>query len=133
MSHELTGLASIVSAINESIADLRNGNEELKQRIADAQSQLQAIAKEISGLKIATKKKAATQQKPAASLPPFQIDAIDLWDDAVYVAVSQNGRVAFLREGEQQAGWQVAHIDRLKGQVAFRGPQGQAHSASIRR
>ena len=132
-NRELSGLAAGMSAIHESIAELRKGNDELKQRISDAQTQLQAIAQDVRGLKIAGNKKAAAQQKPATSVPPFLIDAIDLWDDAVYVAVSQNGQVAFLREGEQQSGWQVTHIDRLKSQVAFRGPEGQDYSTSLRR
>ena len=130
---ELSGLAAGMSAIHESIAELRKGNDELKQRITDVQSQLQAIAGDVRGLKIAGTKKRAAQRKQATSAPPFLIDAIDLWDDAVYVAVSQNGQVAFLREGEQQSGWQVTHIDRIKSQVAFRGPEGQDYSTSIRR
>lgn len=132
-NRELSGLTASVSAIQESITEMRKGNDELKQRITDAQSKLQAIARDVRGLKVAGTKKAAAQRKQAASVPPFIIDAIDLWDDAVYVAVSQNGQAAFLREGEQQSGWQVVHIDRLKGQVAFRGPEGQDYSTSIRR
>ncbi len=132
-NHDLSELTNSMSAIHESIAELRKGNKELKQRIADAQSQLQVISQNVRTLKITTKKKTATQRKQKASRPPFHIDAIDLWDDAVYVAVSNDGRVAFLREGEQQAGWQVAHIDRFNGQVALRGPEGQDYSASIRR
>ncbi|MCK9550610.1 hypothetical protein [Aquamicrobium sp.] len=132
-NRELSGLAAGMSAIHESIAELRKGNDELKQRITDAYSQLQAIAEDVRGLKIASKKKAAVQQKQVSSVPPFLIDAIDLWDDAVYVAVSQNGQVAFLREGEQRSGWQVTHIDRLNKQVALRGPEGQDYSTSIRR
>jgi len=133
MNRELSGLANTVSAIHESVAELRKGNEDLKQRIDAAQTRLQAIAKDVRGLKIAAKKQLAKQQKHAAAKPPFNIDAIDLWDDAVYVAISQDGRVTFLREGEQRSGWHVAHIDRAKGQVAFRGPAGQDYSASLRR
>jgi len=133
MNQELSGLVNTVSAIHESIADLRNGNEDLKQRIDAAQSRLQVIAKDVRGLKIAAKKQVAKRQKSAAEKPPFHIDVIDLWDDAVYVAISQDGRVTFLREGEQRSGWHVTHIDRAKGQVAFRGPAGQDYSASLRR
>ena len=88
VNRELSGLVNSMSAIHESIAELRKGNEELKQRIDAAQSQLQAIAKDMSGLKIATKKPVAKQRKHVAGKPPFHIDAIDLWDDAVYVAIS---------------------------------------------
>lgn len=133
MNQELSGLANTVSAIHESIADLRKGNEDLKQRIDAAQSRLQAIAKDVRGLKVAANKQVAKRQKSAAEKPPFHIDAIDLWDDAVYVAISQNGRVSFLREGEQRSGWHVTHIDRTKGQVTFRGPAGRDYSASLRR
>ncbi|OOZ71887.1 hypothetical protein BOW49_12130 [Solemya velum gill symbiont] len=133
MNRELSGLANTVSAIHESVAVLRKGNEDLKLRIDAAQSRLQAIAKDVRGLKIAAKKQVEKKQKSAAAKPPFHIDAIDLWDDAVYVAISQDGRVTFLREGEQRSGWNVTHIDRAKGQVAFRGPAGQDYSASLRR
>lgn len=132
-NRELTVLAAGMSAIHESIVELRKGNDELKQRITDAYSQLQAIAEDVRGLKSASKKKVAAQQKQASSVPPFLIDAIDLWDDAVYVAVSQNGQVAFLREGEQRSGWQVTHIDRLNKQITLRGPDGQDYSTSIPR
>jgi len=133
MNRILTELAESVSAINESLAELRKGNEELKQRVTEAQSRLEGIARDVRVLKTAAKRKVVAQAKHTASVPPFHIDAIDLWDDAVYVAVSQEGRTAFLREGEQQAGWQVMHIDRLKELVAFHGPDGQDYSASIGR
>ena len=133
VNRELTSLAASMSAIHASIDELRKGNDELKQRVIDVQSRFQAIAQDVQGLKLARQKKAVVKHKQAASVPPFLIDAIDLWDDTVFVAVSQNGRAAFLREGEQQAGWRVTHIDRLKGRVAFHGPEGQGYSTSIGR
>lgn len=133
VNRELSGLAASVSAIQESVAELRKSNVELKQHITAAQSMLQAIAQDMHSLKVASTKKVAAQHNQASRVPPFHIDAIDLWDDAVYVAISQNGQVAFLREGEQRSGWQVTHIDRFKGQVALHGPEGQNYSTSIRR
>ena len=133
MNQALSDLAGSVSAINESLTELHKGNEELTQRVVKAQSRLEGIARDVRDLKTAGHRKAVTLAKRIASMPPFHIDAIDLWDDAVYVAVSQDGRTAFLREGEQQAGWQVMHIDRLKELVAFHGPDGQDYSASIGR
>lgn len=130
---ELSVMAASVSAIQESVAELRKSNDELKQHITAAQSMLQAISQDMHSLKVASTKKVAAQHNQAARVPPFHVDAIDLWDDAVYVAISQNGQVAFLREGEQRSGWQVTHIDRLKGQVALHGPEGQNYSTSIRR
>jgi hypothetical protein len=130
---ELASLAAGIRGIQASIAALRQGNEALEQRIADTQSRLQGIAKELQGLRIASKKRVPAQRKPAASVPPFQIEAIDRWDDADYVAVSQGGHIAFLREGEQRSGWQVVRIDRQKGRIAFRGPDGQDYSGSPER
>jgi len=80
-------------------------------------------------------KRQATARKPqhVVSAPPFHIEAIDLWDDLTYVAVSQKGQVFFLKAGEQQSGWTVTHIDRIKGQVGFRGPAGQAYTVSLQR
>lgn len=133
MNRALSELAGSVSAINESLAELRKGNEELKQRVTEAQSRLEGIARDVRGFKTAAQRNVEAQAKRAASTPPFHVDAIDLWDDAIYVAVSQDGRAAFLREGEQQAGWQVVHIDRSKDLVAFHGPEGQDYSASVGR
>lgn len=129
----LSSLSASMSEIHESIAELRKGSDELKQHIIEAQSKLQAIAQDVHGLKVATKKKTVVQHKQAARVPPFHVDAIDLWDAAVYVAISQNGRTAFLREGQQQSGWRVTHIDRLKEQITFLGPEGQDYSASLGR
>ncbi|MCP4876167.1 MAG: hypothetical protein GY896_11935, partial [Gammaproteobacteria bacterium] len=128
----LTGFVESVRAIRESLAELRERHDALKKRIIDAQSSLHAIAQEVHGLKLAQKKKAATRRKGAARSPPFHVDAIDLWDGAVYVAISQKGQVAFLREGEQRSGWAVILIDRTQGRVELRGPQGQQYSTSIR-
>jgi hypothetical protein len=130
---ELTSLADGIREIQASVAALRQGNEALEQRIADTQSRLQVIAKELQGLRIASKKRVSAQRKPVASVPPFQIEAVDRWDDADYVAVSQNRHIAFLREGEQRSGWQVVRIDRQKGRIAFRGPDGQDYSGSPER
>lgn len=130
---ELSSLADGIREIQAAIAALRKGTEALEQRIADTQSRLQGIAKELQGLRIAGKKRAPAQPKPAASAPPFQIEAIDRWDHADYVAVSQGGHIAFLREGEQRSGWQVVRIDRHKGRIAFRGPDGQDYSVAPER
>lgn len=128
----LTSLGESVRDIRESLVELREKNDVLSERIDDAQSRLQAIARDVRVLKVAQKKRAAAQRKQATSRPPFDVDAIDLWDDSVFVAVSQNGQVAFLREGEQRSGWVVNQIDRSKGQVEFHGPQDQPFVASIR-
>jgi hypothetical protein len=130
---ELTSLADGIREIRASITALYQGNEALEQRIADTQSRLQGIAKELQGLRIASKKRVSIQRNPAARVPPFQIEAIDRWDDADYVAVSQQGHIAFLRAGEQRSGWQVVRIDRQQGRIAFRGPDGQDYSVSPER
>ena len=128
----LTSLAEGINEIRESLVELREENNVLSERIDDAQSNLQAIARDVHVLKVAKKKRTAVQRKQATSRPPFHVDAIDLWNDDVYVAISQNGQVAFLRVGEQRSGWVVKQIDRPRGQVEFHGPQDQPFVASIR-
>lgn len=130
---ELTAMAESLREIKVAISDLKETNKELGQRVSEASSQLDMIAKQVRALKV-VKRKPTTQHKPrSVKTPPFHIDAIDVWDDVTYVAVSQTGRVAFLKAGEQQSGWTATHIDRLKGQVKLQGPAGQVHSVSLQR
>ncbi len=133
VKHELSAMAESIRTIRLAIADLGETNQELGRRIREATSRLGTIAKEVRALKI-VKRKPATRHKPRPiKTPPFHIDAIDVWDDLIYVALSQAGRVAFLQAGEQQSGWTVTSIDRLKGQVDLQGPAGQVHSVSLPR
>ena len=122
-----------LQAINAAIADLGKSNQALDGRIREATSRLESLTQAVAALKVVTHKAAPTHKPHLAKSPPFQIDAIDIWDDATYVAVSQAGRVAFLKTGEQQSGWTVTRIDRLKGQVAVQGPAGQVQSLSVPR
>jgi len=133
ITKELPTMGEGVRAIQDAIADLRLGNEMLSQRITEIQVKLKTIAKDVRGLKTPKKRITAKKRKPVIKTPPFQIDAIDLWNDVIYVAVSHKGRAAFLKEGEQQSGWLVTQIDRLKGEVGFRGPAGQIHSVIVQR
>jgi len=130
---ELPAMGEGVRSIQDAIADLRLGNEILSQRITEVQTKLKTMAKDVRGLKTPKKRITTKKRKPVVKTPPFQIDAIDLWNDVIYVAVSHNGRAAFLKEGEQQSGWLVTQIDRPKGEVGFRGPVGQIHSMTVRR
>ena len=122
-----------LQAINAAIADLGKSNQVLDGRIREATSRLESLTQAVAALKVVTHKPAPAHKPRPAKSPPFQIDAIDIWDDATYVAVSQAGRVAFLKTGEQQSGWTVTRIDRLKGQVDVQGPAGQVQSLSIPR
>jgi len=133
MKKELPAMGEGVRAIQDAIADLRLGNELLSQRITEIQTKLKTIAEDVRGLKTPKKRITAKKRKPVIKTPPFQIDAIDLWNDVVYVAVSHKGRAAFLKKGEQQSGWFVTQIDRLKDEVQFRGPVGQIHSVTVQR
>jgi len=133
MKKELPAMGEGIRVIQDAIADLRLGNEMLSQRITEIQTKLKTIAKDVRGLKTPKKRITTKKRKSVIKRPPFQIDAIDLWNDVIYVAVSHNGRAAFLKEGEQQSGWLVTQIDRLKGEVGFRGPVGQIHSVIVQR
>jgi len=133
LKKELPAMGEGIRVIQDVIADLRLGNELLSQRITEIQAKLKTIAKDVRGLKTPKKRITAKKRKPVIKTPPFQVDAIDLWNDVIYVAVSHKGRAAFLKEGEQQSGWSVTKIDRLKGEVGFRGPAGQIYSVIVQR
>ncbi|MEJ1363188.1 MAG: hypothetical protein RPU52_14725 [Candidatus Sedimenticola sp. (ex Thyasira tokunagai)] len=129
----LTSVAESVQAIKVAVADLSESNRTLSQRIDTSIARLNTLINETRKRRV-TQKKPAARPKPApAKTPPFHVDAIDVWNDMTYVAISQAGRVAFLKSGEQQSGWTVARIDRLKGRVEFKGPHGQNHSVSLQR
>ena len=133
VKQELTAMANKLRAIKAAIADLGSTHKELDQKISAGLSRLDALTKDVRALKV-VKRKPVTRRKPRPiKTPPFHIDAIDIWDDVTYVAVSQAGRRAFLKAGEHQSGWKVTHINRLKGQVDFKGPAGQVHSISLQR
>ena len=129
----LAAMANSVRTVKVSITDLSESNKKLSLRISEAVSRLDTLVKNVRALKIGKRKPTAKSKLRPTKTPPFHIDAIDIWDDATYVAVTQAGRVAFLKEGEQQSGWTVTHIDRFKGRVDLQGPAGQAHSISLQR
>ena len=133
VKRSLASVAESVQAIKVAVADLTESNHALRQRIDDSIARLNTLIKETQKRKAAQKKPTARPKPAPAKTPPFQVDAIDVWDDMTYVAISQAGRVAFLKFGEQQSGWTVAGIDRLKGRVEFKGPHGQNHSVSLQR
>ncbi|MCP4454353.1 MAG: hypothetical protein GY809_23080, partial [Planctomycetes bacterium] len=122
-----------IQTIKTAIADLGKSNKELGRRISETTSQLDTLAKEVRALKVVKRKPTVKHKPRPVKTPPFHIDAIDVWDDVTYVSVSQSGRVAFLNVGEQQSGWTITRIDRLKGQVDFQEPGGQIHSISLPR
>ena len=129
----LAAMAESVRTVEAAVTDLAENNKALSQRLDEANSRLDILIKDVSKRKVVQRKTTAKPKPRPAKRPPFRIDAIDVWDDVTYVAVSQAGRVAFLKEGEQQAGWTVTHIDRLKGRVDLQGPAGQDHATSLQR
>jgi len=133
VKQELSSAAESIQTINEAISNLEESNQELGRRINEVTSRLTSIAKDLRVLKVVKRKPTIKRKPRLVKTPPFQIDAIDVWDDVTYVAVSQAGRVAFLTAGEKQSGWTATQIDRLKGQVDFQGPAGQIHSISLER
>ncbi|PLY15557.1 MAG: hypothetical protein C0631_06815 [Sedimenticola sp.] len=133
VKQSLASVAESVQAIKVAVADLAESNHALRERIDESIARLNSLIKETQKRKVNQRKPAARSKPAPAKTPPFHIDAIDVWDDMTYVAISQAGRVAFLKSGEQQSGWTVARIDRLKGRVEFKGPLGQNHSVSLQR
>jgi hypothetical protein len=133
VKRDLTVMTESLQSIREAIAALGDSSQALGRHISKATSRLDALVKDVRALKN-VKRKSESRHKPRpVKQPPFQIDAIDIWDDLTYVAVSQVGQVAFLKPGEQQSGWTVTRIDQLTGQVDLKGPAGQVHSVSVQR
>lgn len=133
LKHRLVAMGDSLRAIETSIAKLNENNRMLAQHIREATTKLDALTKHVRALKVRKRKVAAKPTLRHATAPPFQVDAIDVWDDTTYVAISQAGRVAFLKQGDRRAGWSVVRIDRQEGKVTFRGPAGQAHSVTLQR
>jgi hypothetical protein len=133
MNQALADLTGGTRSLQASIAELENGRGSIERRIADTHVRLDGVARDVEGIKAPNQARAATQRPRTAGEPPFHVDAIDIWDDVLYVAVSQGGQAAFLRVGERQSGWEVTHIDRSKGEIVFRRPDGQTYTASVGR
>jgi hypothetical protein len=128
-----TVMAEGIQTIKAAVAELGESHKALARQISESASRLDSLIKDVHALKV-LKRKPATRKIPRpVKAPPFHIDAIDVWDDATYVAVSQAGRSAFLKMRDQRAGWTVTRIDHLKGQVDFKGPAGQVHSVLLTR
>ena len=133
VKNQLSDMTQDIQAIKVQIADQMKTSQELGRQINAAISRLDTLINETRAPKAVKHKPSARQKSHPVKTPPFQIDAIDVWDDVTYVATSQAGRVAFLKTGEQQSGWKFTHIDRLKGQVNLLDPAGQVHSISLPR
>ena len=133
VKNQLSDMTQDIQAIKVTMADQRQVNQELGQQINEAISRLDTLINATRVSKIVKRKPSASQKPHPVKTPPFQIDAIDVWDDLTYVAISQAGRIAFLKTGEQQSGWKFTHIDRLKGLVNLQDPAGQVHSISLQR
>lgn len=129
----ISDMTQDIQAIKVTIADQRKTSQELGRQINEAIARMDTLINETRAPKAVKHKPSARQRTRSVKTPPFQIDAIDVWDDVTYVATSQAGRVAFLKTGEQQSGWKFTHIDRLKGQVNLQDPAGQVHSISLPR
>lgn len=133
LDREIAMMVKGMRGIQSTLTDIGESNRDLKERLSTAEHQLEVITREVQTLNTLQRKLKAKPKPRVTKVPPFQVDAIDRWDDTVYVAVSHAGHVAFLRVGEQQSGWRVKSIDRVKGRVGFRGPAGQHYSATVRR
>lgn len=129
---DLSSMAGQVRPVQDEVAALAETNTRILRQVEAVLSRLQVIATDIQALKARPKPAVRPPAKPPVA-PPFHVDAIDHWDGATYVAISQNGRAAFLREGERQSGWRLTAVDPSTGKVTFQGPKGQVHSVSVPR
>ncbi|MCB1849464.1 MAG: hypothetical protein KDI83_01510 [Gammaproteobacteria bacterium] len=133
VQNRLSEISGNIQAVEAKIADQRETDQALGRQIDAAISRWDSFIKMSRASKSVERKPADGRKPRPVKAPPFQLDAIDLWDDRSYLAISQGGRVAFLKTGEQQSGWTVTRIDRLNGAVELRGPAGQSHTATLPR
>ena len=126
-------LADRIQAIDLAIAKLGDSHTERDRRIGETTTRLDIIANEVKVLQDVKRQPAIPHKPTPVEPPPFELEAIDIWDDVTYVAVSKSGRTTFLKTGEQQSSWTVMRIDHRQGKVDFKGPAGQIHSASLPR
>ncbi len=132
--------------IDEQAEGLRALREEVRalpaaERIAAVEKSLnetqEQLAKRITSLELSLKE-LRTLAKPNASKRaqpalPFELVSVDVWDGVPYAALSQDGRIELLRQGQSRAGWTVQLIDPSRGLVLFRNPQGRAIERSVGR
>ncbi len=95
-------MAESVRTVKVAVTDLAENNKELRQRLDEAISRLDILIKDVHKRKVVQRQPTAKPKPRPAKRPPFHIDAIDVWDDVTYVAVSQSGRVAFLRQANSR-------------------------------
>jgi hypothetical protein len=130
---EFQDLTESIKQIDEMMSELGESQKALIRQFSESISGLKSIAEDVHALKT-SKQKTTTRKKPRlVKKPPFVIDAIDVWDDVGYVAVSQAGQVSFLKVGDQQSGWTLTDIDHIKGQVSFQSAGGNVFSTAVQR
>jgi hypothetical protein len=130
---EFQDFAESIKQVKELITELGTEQKAFSRQFSESISGLNSIAEDVHAMKVA-KQKTTTRKKPRlVKKPPFVIDAIDVWDDVGYVAVSQAGQVSFLKVGDQQSGWTLTDIDHIKGQVSFQSAGGNVFSTAVQR
>ncbi|OQX33074.1 MAG: hypothetical protein B0D96_12300 [Candidatus Sedimenticola endophacoides] len=85
----LVSMAEGVHAIKLAVAELTESNHALRQRIDESIARLNSLIKETQKRKVAQNKPVARPKPAPAKAPPFHVDAIDVWDDMTYVAISR--------------------------------------------
>ncbi len=133
LKQRLAAMADTLQQIEQTTADLGESNRTLSAQVGEASRKLDVLAKHLRALRTVKRRRPSKPKPRPARVPPFQVDAIDIWDDTTYVAVSQAGHTTFLKLGDRRAGWSVTRIERVKGKVTFSGPVGQTHTFSLSR
>jgi len=99
VTHTVSTLSERLNETQDIIVERQQDTLTLKAELAEIHAELSTLAEAVQALKAAKPQRRTQKPRPAVSVPPFHIDAIDQWGDLTYVAVSQQGRVAFVRVG----------------------------------
>jgi hypothetical protein len=128
-AESLRALQEQVSAspVVERIAAVERSFSETQEELAKRMAALELSLKE---LRAAAKPAAPKRPQPAL---PFELVSVDTWDGVPYAALSHEGRIELVRQGQSRAGWTVQLIDASRGLVLFRSPQGRAIERSVGR
>ncbi len=128
---ELQDLAASINQLNKMITGLEVTHKELSRKVSVLTTGINAIAEDVQAIRATKRKPIASKKNHSVKKPPFVIDAIDVWDEVSYVAISQSGQGSFLKVGDKKSGWTLTDIDLVKGQVSFQGAAGNIYSTSI--
>lgn len=119
-----TLLAQLQDAVTQNQVALDGLNAKLDQLIErlDTRNPAPAPATPTKG-KVKTPLEPSTARQHAGKVPPFAVEAVDIWGGEQRIVINDGSARHDLKPGERYAGWTV--VGAQDGRVTVRGEQGQ--------